>query len=207
VTGPLCCNSPDCNLIKVAVNHLTAGFRRSGPSHFLIARRGRLLLNFPVEVAEAHGAITPADHTFWAANFGATSGVCLQADGNNNGVVDAADYNIWRDNYTPPAPVAIATAAASAIVPTPPLARDLAPALPKIAGPPQTGRPIANSPPRRTDLLLAALEQAFVDWSPPDNTNLPAADNRRSDSARETLYAELGAELRTGVESATAGDL
>jgi ELWxxDGT repeat protein len=108
------------------------------------------------------GQITPADHTFWAANFGATTGVGLQADGNNDGVVDAADYNIWRDNYTPPpAAVAIATSAVSGpemgFLPQPSSPRSVAPRL--LGG---VAR-IAESPRRREALLIAAREAAIVE--------------------------------------------
>ncbi len=53
------------------------------------------------------------DRTFWATHFGATAGLGLQADGNNNGAVDAADYNIWRDNLTAPSAAVLAVASAS----------------------------------------------------------------------------------------------
>ncbi len=49
------------------------------------------------------GTVSIVDQTFWAANFGATTGVGLQADGALNGTVDAADYTVWRDAIVPPA--------------------------------------------------------------------------------------------------------
>ncbi len=100
---------------------------------------------------------TPADRTFWVANFGATTGVGLQADGNANNIVDAADYTLWRDAYVPPAAaptIVIASAAVS----------NEAPAKPTAA------RPIASSPPRRTDLLLAARDAAFAELGDGDNS-------------------------------------
>jgi ELWxxDGT repeat protein len=102
------------------------------------------------------GQVTPTDHAFWSTHFGATTGLGLQADGNRDGVVDAADYNIWRENFTPPTPAAAAASPASI---TPPVARDLAPPLPKRAV------PLASSPPRRTDLLLAARDSAAREWA------------------------------------------
>ncbi|MEM9914993.1 MAG: PEP-CTERM sorting domain-containing protein [Planctomycetota bacterium] len=44
-----------------------------------------------------NGVVDAADYTVWADNFGSTS--TLAADGNGNGVVDAADYTIWADNF------------------------------------------------------------------------------------------------------------
>ncbi|MEM1027614.1 MAG: PEP-CTERM sorting domain-containing protein, partial [Planctomycetota bacterium] len=44
-----------------------------------------------------NGVVDAADYTVWADNFGSTS--ALAADGNGNGVVDAADYTIWADNF------------------------------------------------------------------------------------------------------------
>lgn len=40
--------------------------------------------------------VDQADHAFWFQNFGASSGDALQADGNNDGTVNAADYVLWR---------------------------------------------------------------------------------------------------------------
>lgn len=42
------------------------------------------------------GNVDAADHAFWASNFGANEGAGLAADGNDDGVVDLADYNVWR---------------------------------------------------------------------------------------------------------------
>jgi len=47
---------------------------------------------------DADGDVDDADYAEWKANFGATSGAGLAADGNGNNVVDAADYTVWRDN-------------------------------------------------------------------------------------------------------------
>jgi hypothetical protein len=38
------------------------------------------------------------DYDAWQASFGSNS--VLAADGNNNGIVDAADYVIWRKHFT-----------------------------------------------------------------------------------------------------------
>ncbi|MCA9188306.1 MAG: hypothetical protein KDA99_21910, partial [Planctomycetales bacterium] len=44
-----------------------------------------------------NGVVDAADYTVWKDNFGSTSS--LDADGNGNGTVDAADYTIWKDNF------------------------------------------------------------------------------------------------------------
>ena len=41
---------------------------------------------------DRNGSVQEADHQFWRTNFDATSGTGLQADGNGNNIVDAADY-------------------------------------------------------------------------------------------------------------------
>jgi hypothetical protein len=47
---------------------------------------------------DQNGSIGPGDYQAWKNSFGSTSN--LNADGNGNGVVDAADYTIWRDRVT-----------------------------------------------------------------------------------------------------------
>ncbi|MCA9189574.1 MAG: hypothetical protein KDA99_28320, partial [Planctomycetales bacterium] len=44
-----------------------------------------------------NGKVDAADYTVWKDNFSST--VNLAADGNGNGVVDAADYTVWKDNF------------------------------------------------------------------------------------------------------------
>ena len=44
-----------------------------------------------------NGVVDAADYNVWRDTFG--SEIDLDADGNVNGIVDAADYNIWRDNF------------------------------------------------------------------------------------------------------------
>ena len=41
-------------------------------------------------------ASAPEDYDLWKSTFGSTSGD-MRADGNEDGVVDAADYTFWRD--------------------------------------------------------------------------------------------------------------
>ena len=49
------------------------------------------------------GTVGPEDYGVWKANFGSTTN--LDADGNDDHIVDAADYTIWRNNLAAaPAP-------------------------------------------------------------------------------------------------------
>lgn len=44
---------------------------------------------------DANGLVDAADNQLWRSTYGSTSD--LRADGNDNGRIDAADYTIWRD--------------------------------------------------------------------------------------------------------------
>ncbi|MCA9184487.1 MAG: hypothetical protein R3E01_03385 [Pirellulaceae bacterium] len=44
-----------------------------------------------------NGIVDAADYTIWKDSFGSASD--LAADGNGDGVVDAADYTVWKDNF------------------------------------------------------------------------------------------------------------
>lgn len=46
--------------------------------------------------------VTLADYQAWASTFGGAVSRFSGADGNGDGMVDAADYAIWRDSYSPP---------------------------------------------------------------------------------------------------------
>ena len=45
---------------------------------------------------DGNGVVEAADYNLWKANFGDASS--LAADGNGDGIVNAADYVLWRDN-------------------------------------------------------------------------------------------------------------
>ncbi|TWT90534.1 hypothetical protein Mal64_09260 [Pseudobythopirellula maris] len=47
---------------------------------------------------DGDGQVTTSDYDRWVEQFGTTG---PEADGNGNGLVDAADFTVWRDHYTP----------------------------------------------------------------------------------------------------------
>jgi Tol biopolymer transport system component len=46
---------------------------------------------------DGNGVVDAADHDLWVSTFGSVGD--LRADGNGNGIVDAADYTVWRDHF------------------------------------------------------------------------------------------------------------
>ena len=44
-----------------------------------------------------NGVVDAPDYNVWRDTFGSTTE--LDADGNNNGMIDAPDYNVWRDDF------------------------------------------------------------------------------------------------------------
>lgn len=48
---------------------------------------------------DRNGTVDQSDKTFWQFSYGSTIGDGLQADGNEDGVVNALDYSIWRDAF------------------------------------------------------------------------------------------------------------
>jgi serine/threonine protein kinase len=63
------------------------------------------------------GSVSDTDYGIWRAAFGAT-GLGLSADGNGNGIVDAADYVLWRKNRATFAAVVPATLASAELTAT-----------------------------------------------------------------------------------------
>jgi hypothetical protein len=58
-----------------------------------------ITLAFPLGDYNHSGSVEPGDYTTWRSTFGSTSN--LNADGNGNNIVDAADYIIWRNQLSP----------------------------------------------------------------------------------------------------------
>jgi hypothetical protein len=47
---------------------------------------------------DQNGIVNSADYTIWKQNFGASVTAGSGADGNGDGKIDAADYTVWRDH-------------------------------------------------------------------------------------------------------------
>jgi hypothetical protein len=58
-----------------------------------------------------NGVVDAADYVVWRASLGST--MALAADGNMNGKIDAGDYDVWAEQFgqSPPAPAAASAAA------------------------------------------------------------------------------------------------
>jgi hypothetical protein len=110
------------------------------------------------------GAVGRQDHAVWAAQYGSTSGFGLVADGNGDGVVNAADYTVWRDNLVVSAPSdgEAAAVAFASFAPIPATEVESPSAAASVATPLGASRATeptvferrAFAPPRRNDLLL-----------------------------------------------------
>jgi hypothetical protein len=49
--------------------------------------------------ANSDGAVTDADYTIWADNYGTVGATVHEGDFNGSGIVTDADYTLWADNY------------------------------------------------------------------------------------------------------------
>ncbi|TWT90853.1 Rhamnogalacturonan endolyase YesW precursor [Pseudobythopirellula maris] len=128
------------------------------PSYFIGAGMGeapRPALFFGGELAgdyNGNGVVDGADFTVWRDSLGSITN--LTADGDHNGEVDMADYQVWVDNFGEVAepPLAFAQASAAALT---------APAAPVIIEEP-TEEPAAKTP---NDLAFALLVAEPLDDS------------------------------------------
>ena len=53
---------------------------------------------------DRNGRVETADLNFWRSTFGNSVVAGTGADGNHNGLVDAADYVIWKRHFVVPEP-------------------------------------------------------------------------------------------------------
>lgn len=68
-------------------------------SQWVNQRVDSLVIERPEGDYNDDGMVDAADYTVWRDSYGLT-GSALAADGNGDEVVDAADYAVWQNNYT-----------------------------------------------------------------------------------------------------------
>ncbi len=64
------------------------------------------------------GVVDAADYVLWRDTLGQQA-AGLAADGNNNGSVDSADYDVWRANFGRSASASVSNVGSDATVPEP----------------------------------------------------------------------------------------
>jgi hypothetical protein len=75
------------------------GFPGEFPQTLILIGRARVYLPGDYDLDSGFD-VDNADRTFWRSRFGNTVTAGTSADGNGNGIVDTADYVVWRKNYT-----------------------------------------------------------------------------------------------------------
>lgn len=138
---------------------------------------------------DRNGAINQTDREFWATHFGATSGIGLQADGNNDGVVDAADFTVWRDRL--PASAAAPVSNSVATMSTAPSATSiwLSPVVTLSANVTPSSAPETDGDDGELiDLLLASLAAGDQVSDAAEPFQMTADD----DQERDEFFQELG---------------
>jgi hypothetical protein len=79
-------------------NDLEGSTNFADPSVAPTLQDGTILVAFAGD-ANLDGAVTDADYTIWADNYGNSSATFQQGDFNVDGSVTDADYTLWADNY------------------------------------------------------------------------------------------------------------
>ena len=122
-----------------------------------------------------NGVVDTLDFDVWRANFGSTSN--LAADGNGDGIVDAADYTVWRDRASAApaagagASVQVAAAAAPVAIAPVAAAKAFAPASAiAISGPPVASIPKASIDSKNPVQTLTPEHHQLI-WSEAEESN------------------------------------
>ena len=87
--------------VSYYIDFKSDGFPSEFPQTLNLVGRARVYLRGDYDLDSGFD-VDNADRTLWRSKFGNTVTAGTSADGNENGIVDAADYVVWRKNYTGP---------------------------------------------------------------------------------------------------------